>query len=401
MTTLSSILVAVLSVAAAPQFEAQPLRGPAVTGRLVALDGQRVTMEGAGGRSSWALAELMGISARPKPPAPAAEADARIDLVDGSLLAAREFTIHNGRARIVLRGAAAGTIELPIAGIAAVRFQPDTAAAMSEWARLLKMKTPGDLLVIVRGEIVDYQQGAAGDVTARTVAFDLDGEVVPVNRGKVFGLIYHAAAGPAAEPVCWISDAGGSRWAVRSMTMADKLEWTTVAGASASCPLDQVSQIDLSGGKIVYLSDLKPESVAYTPYFPLSQELPAEQKFFRPRQDQNLESKPLRLGGQQFPKGLALHSRTELVYYLPGRFRHFQAIAGIDDEVRPRGSVHLVLRGDGKVLWEATLTGADKEPSRALDLDVTGVRRLTIVADFAAESDAAGQVVLGSARVSK
>ena len=60
-----------------------------------------------------------------------------------------------------------------------------------------------------------------------------------------------------------------------------------------------------------------------------------------------------------------------------------------------------MLRGDGKLLWEATLTGTDKEPSRPLDLDVSGVRRLTIVADFAAESDAAGQVVLGSARVSK
>ena len=179
------------------------------------------------------------------------------------------------------------------------------------------------------------------------------------------------------------------------------MQWTTVAGGRVSRPLDQVAQIDLSRGKIVYLSDLKPESVAYTPYFPLDKELPAEQKFFRLREDQNLESKPLRLGGKQFSKGLALHSRTEAVYYLPGRFRRFEAVAGIDDEVRPRGSVHVILRGDGKLLWEATVTGADKEPARPIDLDVTGVRRLTIVADFTAELDAAGHLVLGNARVSK
>ena len=150
-----------------------------------------------------ALAELMGISARRKPPAPAAEAEVRIDLFDGSLLAAREFTTHNGR-----RGSSCRPRPVPSNArgrLAAVRFQPDTTAALSEWARLLKLKTPGDLLVIVRGEIVDYQPGAAGDVTARTVAFDLDGEVVAVKRGKVFGLIYHAAAGPEAEPVCWIA----------------------------------------------------------------------------------------------------------------------------------------------------------------------------------------------------
>ena len=157
--------------------------------------------------------------------------------------------------------------------------------------------------MVVQGDIVDYHQGAVRDVTDKTVEFDLDGEVVPVKRAKVFGLIYHAAEQEPSEPLCWITDAGGSRWAAQSMSLAGKLEWTTVAGASASCPLDQVAQIDLSRGKIVYLSDLKPESVAYTPFFPLDKELPAEQKFFRLRQDQNLESKPLRLGGKQFRQG--------------------------------------------------------------------------------------------------
>ena len=188
------------------------------------------------------------------------------------------------------------------------------------------------------------------------------------------------------------------------MSLAGKLQWTTVGGAKVSRPLDQVAVIDLSGGKVVYLSDLKPESLAYTPFFPLEKELPARLEFFRLRQDQNLESKPLRTGGKQFRKGLALHSRTEAVYYLPGRFRRFEAIAGIDDDMgdaRPRGSVHLILRGDDKLLWEAVLSGADKEPFKSIDLDVTGVRRLTIVADFTGDLDVAGHVVLGDARVSK
>ena len=146
------------------------------------------------------------------------------------------------------------------------------------------MKTTGDLLVIVNGDVVDYHQGAAGDVTEKTVEFDLDGEVVPVKRGQ--GLrpdlprrrTGTGRAGRAGSPTP--ADRAGR---CESMTLAEQPEWTTVAGARASCPLDQVSQIDLSRGKIVYLSDLKPESVAYTPYFPLDKELPAEQKFFRLR----------------------------------------------------------------------------------------------------------------------
>ena len=107
----------------------------------------------------------------------------------------------------------------------------------------------------------------------------------------------------------------------------------------------------------------------------------------------------MRLGGKQFSKGLALHSRTEAVYYLPGRFRRFCAVAGIDDDFRPRGNVRMILRGEGKTLWEATLAGA--EQPRAIDVDVTGVRRLTILVDFTGDLDAAGHAILGDARVSK
>ena len=80
-----------------------------MAGRLVALDGKRLTIETAAGRASWALAKLMGISAKQKPPAPAATGG-WIDLVDGSALLARQFTAHNGRAQIVPRGGAADRV---------------------------------------------------------------------------------------------------------------------------------------------------------------------------------------------------------------------------------------------------------------------------------------------------
>ena len=131
------------------------------------------------------------------------------------------------------------------------------------------------------------------------------------------------------------------------------MQWTTPAGLSIAQAVDKIVQIDFSGGKIVYLSDLKPEDVRWTPYFDAGKPPPAVAQFYAPRYDRNFDGGPLQLGGTQYRKGLALHGRTELVYRLPDRFSRFRAVVGIDDAVRPGGKVRLVVRGDGRELLDA------------------------------------------------
>ena len=63
--------------------------------------------------------------------------------------------------------------------------------------------------------------------------------------------------------------------------------------------------------------------------------------------------KSLRTHGQEFHKGMAMRSRTELAWTLPGKFSRLEAVAGIDDDVRPLGSVRLQITGDGKSLFDA------------------------------------------------
>jgi hypothetical protein len=106
----------------------------------------------------------------------------------------------------------------------------------------------------------------------------------------------------------------------------------------------------------------------------------AENLFFQPRLNRSLEPGGLRLGDHVYAKGLAMHSRSELVFRLPGDFRRLQALAGIDDAVRPGGNVRLSIYGDDRLLLEEVITGRDKP--RRLDLDIRGVARLKIVADF-------------------
>ncbi|MGD0896674.1 MAG: NPCBM/NEW2 domain-containing protein [Thermoguttaceae bacterium] len=394
-------LVLVLALSAAPTFEVQPLDGPRVAGRLVGLDDKQVTLETPAGRASLDIQKVASIAAAQKP-APLA-AKVWIDLVEGSTLAAEEYTVHDGGARIALAGG--DVLELPVREVAVVRLQNGPEPMAAQWARILNLKLQSDVLVVAKADSTDYHKGVLHDVTEKQVRFELDGESLDVKRSKVYGLIYYHAAGqPPHEEACAVTDAGGSRWSARSLRFSDdKWEWTTAGGRTMRRAADAVVAVDLSQGKIICLSDLKPDSATYTPYFGMEKELPARLEFFRPRQDQNMESKPLKIGGKTYPKGLWLHSRTEMVYTLPGRFSRFEAVAGIDDEVRPRGHVHLLIRGDDKVLVDTALRGTDKDQDKPnlITADLSGVRRLVILADYGDDLDVAGHLDLGNARLIK
>lgn len=395
---MNIILLAVLLTTAAPPFEVQTLDGQTLIGPLAELTADRLGLDAADGRVTLETERLLSISSKQKPvPAPYAPRVA-IELTDGSSILGRQYVVQGTRARITLSDGE--VLETPTSIVRTVRLQQESGAESAEWARLVNMKVDSDLLVVRKDESIDYHKGVLHDVTADAVRFDLDGELLAVKRSKVYGFAYrHVAETELPPTVCRITDAAGSQWSARSLGLSAKLEWTTPAGLSVAQSADKIVQIDFSGGKIVYLSDLKPESVRWTPYFGAGKPLAAVAQFYAPRYDRNFDSGPLQLGGTQYRKGLALHSRTEIVYRLPGPFSRFRAIAGIDDAVRPGGKVRLVLRGDGRQLLEAALLGSDAP--RLVDLDLTGIRRLTIVVDFGDSLSTGDSLLLCNARLSK
>ncbi len=143
---------------------------------------------------------------------------------------------------------------------------------------------------------------------------------------------------------------------------------------------------------------MKPESAVWTPYLGASASA-ASSAFYRPRTDRALEGGPLRVGGKKYAKGLALHSRTELVYRLPEKFSRFQATAGIDDGVRGAGHVRLLVVGDDRTLLDELIAG--KDPPRQLDLDIQGVHRLKITVDYGEDLDVSDHLDLCEARILK
>ena len=388
-----------LLAAAPPAVEVETLDGAAMAGGLSELGDKGIKLTTEHGPVALEIGKLAGISPKGVQegagPAPAVW----LELVDGSSPVGSAYTATEGRARLTLPSGE--PLDLPTQDVRWVRFQAPSGAAPGQWSRILGMDLKSDLLVVKTAEGIDYHKGLLRDVTAETVKFELDGELLPIQRSKVYGLAYYHPAGrELPQALGAIVETSGATWLVQTIQLAgEKIEWTTPTGLKLSRPPAAIKRIDFSRGKIAYLSDLEPESVAWTPYVHFGKDFPARTESAAPRRDRSRDAGPLVLDGKSYRKGLGLSSRTLVVYRLPERFSRFVATAGIDDRVRPLGHVLLVIRGDDKTLLETAVAGT--EPAKPVSLDLSGVRRLSILVDFGEDLDVADHLDLGDAKLVK
>jgi hypothetical protein len=397
---MNTLWIALLLTTAMPSFEVQTLDGQTLVAPLAELSADRVAVDAPGGRKVFETERLISLAPQgsPKSNGKKAADGIVIRLIDGSTIQAKQYLAKGAGAKITLLDGS--LLETPTKNVQAVRLQPETDSVRAEWARWMEKETESDLLVVRKDQAIDYHKGVLHDATEDTVHFDLDGEVLPVKRSKVYGFIYrHGSSEKLAPTVCRLTDANGSQWAVHTISLTDKIAWTTPAGVNVAMLPSQVQQIDFSGGKIVYLSDLKPDSHQWTPYFDAGKVPAAASQFYAPRFDRGFEPGPMVLGGTTYRKGVAIYSRTEMLYRLPDRFSRFRAIAGIANVARPNGKVRLVLRGDDQELLNVRLTG--KDAPRPIDVDLAGVRRLTILVDYDGTFSPGDYVFLCNARLSK
>jgi hypothetical protein len=316
-------------------------------------------------------------------------------------LLAAQFTVTKGVAAITWANGL--TASIPTRSISAVRWRDHAQSAdvAKQWQEIVSQKLDADVVVVRRTGNLDQLEGMLHDVTAEAVQFEVNGKRVDVNRKKLDGIVYyHPAAGDLGTRLCQVTDATASRWNVKSLQLAEgRLELVTAAGVKQTLPAEQITNINFSSGNTVWLSDLEPESVQWRPFVDSQQPQPSLVKLFQPRKDRGFSGEPLLLGGVTYPRGLAVRSRTELVYRLTDAFRQFHAVVGIDDRVRDAGNVDLTITGDDKVLLTKSLTGRDAP--LPVDLDITGVKRLKILVDFGQDLDIADHLDFCEARLTK
>jgi hypothetical protein len=392
------LLLVALLLTASPGVQVHTLAGASIEGRIAALADESLTITTAAGEQSLPLKDVQSIVGGEMPSTLSTPAT-WIKLVDESQIIGSSFTVAGEDAHVArLDGE---ELVVPTRLIDSVRFRENFGAAAGQWDEIAAPQRSGDLLVSRKNDALDFFTGVIHDVTNEAVNFELDGEALRVKRPKVEGLLYHKASGVQLAPSRGVlRDAGGSQFQVARLKVeGDRVQVRTAAGLEVVLALTQVARIDFAQGDLQYLAELKPESAVWTPYFGDANTSPATRAFFQPHFNRSMDGGPLQLGGKEFTKGIAAHSRTELVYRLPDKFRSFQALVGIDDRLRPGGNVHLQVLGDDRTLFEDTITGKD-EP-RPLELDITGVNRLKLLVDFGEMTDVGDALDFCEARILK
>jgi hypothetical protein len=405
------LLYTILLSAPPAPVEVQTLAGESIVGQLVELKQDSVTIASDEKRREIPRAELSKVIFKSKSE-PASAPKAWVELIDGSMLPATSFLVQGDSAEAVLVGDQ--TVKLPVRLVRSVRLKQQNTEQAKEWNKIRAARTRSDLIAIRKNERIDYISGVLRDVSAEAVQFELDGDLIPVKIQKVEGLVYHQAATTDLAPEIFrFTDDHGMLLAGASLTAeADRVRITTAAGVEIERSYDTLRQLDFSADKIVYLSDLNPHSVEWTPFFEAPQLSESLQAFYRPKMDRALTrgNSPDNNGKLQlmmdnegtianFDKGIAMHSRSSIRFDLPADARRFRALVGIDARVRQHGHVRFVVRGDGQQLHSVEVGGT--QLPRELSVDIVGVQQLELFVDFGDNLDVGDHLNLCNARLIK
>ena len=381
----------ILCLTVAPPVEVTTLKGEQHVGSLERLSGDDVVLKTPTGAVTIPAAELLALRAPSAATTPAVgESAADVRLVDGTRLRATSFASNGTEATIA--HPQLGTLKLPMKVVQSVRFAAPDAKVDAAWSQLLDKTPKKDQVAVRKGDVLDHLDGVIGSLDESSVKFQLDGDEIPVKRDRVFGLIYARRENLSSKAVAAVELSSGDRLAAKAVSF-DGEAWKVklASGADVSVPMPLVQTVDFSLGKIAYLSNLEPRDVKYTPFFDFVWEY---------RRDRSLDGKSLSLGNKVYAKGLALHSLTVLKYRLGGDYRRFQAVMGIDDDIRVAGNVDVVIKGDGRPLFKGA--ARVNQPPQPLDLDVSGVVELEITVDYGDDKlDIGDRLHLADAKVVK
>lgn len=383
------------------------LDGSVVEGRLAALSAHEISLQSAPAGNAeirtLPLADVVDVqftSAVPKQ-----EGSEELLLHDESRIPCGTVTVT--AAEVSAHEGWMSELKVPRAGVHAIRMQPLQTDWVPQWEALLARGNEKDLLVRARsdGSGLDFIDGVISSVAEQQITFLLDGDEVPVPRDRVFGVIFsrlNSDKAPLSGKLA-LHGAEGSVVKVRSAILnATDFDVETSWGQAVKVDVSQVSRIDFSSSRFHYLSDLDPIEERYFGTQPADQNavsiFPEDEatrtgplQFWRMSRDAfpygDGGRPPLMLRGKVYRKGLCIFPRARVAFALDGKYTKLTALAGVDDEVAFNSvnpdqpySVSLTIEGDGTKLWEG-LIEAPADPN-ALDIDVTGVRTLTLLVDF-------------------
>jgi hypothetical protein len=268
-----------------------------------------------------------------------------------------------------------------IRGIATPRLLDGPAERRAEFAELVAQPPLAtDRLVLARDGRRHTLACVVRAFTEEGVDVELSGTSRLFPWGSIESMLLASLTEVQMQPGHLLRTADGSQFRLGEVGFSDGVLRGTRGPAVFEAPLHGLVWLQVESTNYAYLSDMGPAEVATRPFLDI---------VWPHRMDQCVNRQPLRLNGVEYPKGIGMHSYTALTFDLGGQYREFHSLIGVDDAAGGRGSVAFEVLGDGRSLYRSNaMTGADAPAG--VEIDVTAVSSLTLVADFTGKLQPAG-----------
>ena len=312
-----------------------------------------------------------------------------LELKDGTRLTASSFTVAKNQGVVRLLDQQ-NDLTFPLDKISAVRFAvrglPEVISPPADWLRLTIPNVKGDRLVVGNPGSFDVYTGILNDISAETISFAIDGEILPIPRRKVFGIVLHGeSSSSSADGLSLLGILKlwtGTKGMISDIRLAgNELTWQTTSGLIVVVPLEMVNEIDFCGKEISYLVDC--ELVRSEFSLPFESDIkPSQLKFlqtFYENRTKNSSCEAI-LDGVVYGKSITLMGRTSLEYPLPKPFASLKAVIGIEDQFRPYAAATLQILADLQILGTWELRGDSASKQILLNLP-KNCRLLTIITE--------------------
>jgi hypothetical protein len=380
------------------------LTGDKFSGELTQWQGTQLTFDIDGTKRQISTEELLNVEFHQRPDA-SVPAN-RVTLVCGSNFSVSRFTSKNGK--ITAERLNGLPITFPQSQLRSIRFREPSDALDTQWNELVRQPHEGDAIVIRKGtESLDYLEGLVGDVTEEQLTFTMDGDEIDVPLHKLEGFApYRKSSSGASSAICQVTTVDGENWKVSEIAYSGgQFTIKTASGATTQIAGNVVARIGFAAGNVVYLSDQTPTRVNITPLV-AGDESPSSVTtlLYAPIRDESFDGTPLMLRDlngdtQSYPKGWAIHSRTEITFRLDGEHRKLRGLAGLDPTVSSAAAVKLLVLGNETELLSADILAGDAP--LALDVDIANVKRLKIIVDYGDGVDLGDRLHLCNLRTTK
>jgi len=288
---------------------------------------------------------------------------------DGGRLTGDDFLVDGERAIVPVDDE---RIELPLTRVKTVAWM-DGGQAPPDWLDTIPEEPLADLVVVRRDDGQAFVECAVVGVSPENVTVVLDGETIPVRREKVLGVVWlRERREPPGGTIVTLAD---------GQLAAGRLVWSAAGlllDVDTRLPAAAFTTIDFAAGRSVALATLSPERSQAEPFFGSLAKVDGLAAFFAARRLADTTGKTA--------GAVVMRPRSEVTWRIPADSRRFRATLAAD-AAPAAAAVEVSIRLDEREIARRRLGGpagealaADREP--AIDLDVSGGRRLTVVVDF-------------------